>query len=117
MLYLADRTARPPVKAPTECSTEESDVRLCRFEILNFKGIQSASFNWVDIVLLIGENNAGKSTVLQALQYFLSGSQIKDDQLFYNNLTDVGNAMELIGHFSDLSQSEQQSTAVRGRML
>ena len=43
-------------------------MRLCRFEIRNFKGIQEASFEWDDIVVLIGENNAGKSTVLQALR-------------------------------------------------
>lgn len=92
-------------------------MRLCRFEIYNFKGIQNGSFNWENIIVLIGENNAGKSTVLQALQCFLGGIQVKDDHLFCNKLTDVDNAIELIGHFCDLSESEQLAPAVRGRML
>jgi len=92
-------------------------MRLCKFEIHNFKGIQNASFDWEDIVILIGENNAGKSSVLQALQCFLSGSQIKDPALFSQNVTSIENALELIGHFCSLSDADQQAPAVRGRML
>jgi putative ATP-dependent endonuclease of OLD family len=92
-------------------------MRLCKFEIHNFKGIQTASFDWIDIVVLIGENNAGKSTVLQALQSFLAGSQLKDLAVFCQNVSNVENALELTGHFSHLSEAEQQSPAVRGRMI
>ena len=92
-------------------------MRLCKFEIHNFKGIQSASFEWEEIVILIGENNCGKSSVLQALQWFLGGSQVKDAAYFSQNVSTEENALELIGHFCDLSESEQQSPAVRGRML
>lgn len=91
-------------------------MRLCKFEVRNFKGIQDASFEWDDIIILIGENNAGKSTVLQALQWFRSGSQIKDDALFFDNLSDVEHAIELIGHFDQLTDEEKQAQAVRGRM-
>jgi putative ATP-dependent endonuclease of the OLD family len=92
-------------------------MRLCKFEIHNYKGIHAASFSWEDIVILIGENNAGKSTVLQALQCFLGGSQVKDPAIFSQNVSNVENALELIGHFSELSEAEQQAPAVRGRML
>jgi energy-coupling factor transporter ATP-binding protein EcfA2 len=92
-------------------------MRLCQFEIHNFKGIQHASFEWENIIVLIGENNAGKSTVLQALECFLSGTQVKDDQLFCDNLNDSDHAIELTGHFCELSAPEQTSPAVRGRML
>jgi putative ATP-dependent endonuclease of OLD family len=92
-------------------------MRLAKFEIRNFKGIRFASFDWEDIVVLIGENNAGKSSVLQALEFYLSGSQLKDQAYFCNSLVDADNAMELIGHFRDLSVAEQHSQAVRGRMV
>src|ERR1700680_1735918 len=92
-------------------------MRLCKFEIHNFKGIQTASFNWEDIIILICENNAGKSSELQALQCFLGGSQIKDFALFCQNVSSVENALELSGNFCDLSEAEQQAPAVRGRML
>jgi len=91
-------------------------MRLCKFEIRNFKGIQDASFEWDDIVVLIGENNAGKSTVLQALQWFLGGSQIKDEALFFDNVTDPEHSIELIGYFDQLTEEEKQAQAVRGRM-
>lgn len=91
-------------------------MRICKFEICNFKGIKNASFEWEDIVVLIGENNCGKSTVLQALQCFLSGSQLKDLAYFRENLCDLDHAVELTAHFCDLSEIEQQAGAVRGRM-
>ena len=58
-------------------------MRLRQFEIHNYKGIQEAKFEWDDIAILIGENNAGKSTVLQALEHFLGGSKIRDDAWFH----------------------------------
>lgn len=91
-------------------------MRLCKFEIHNFKGIQAAWFDWNDIVVLIGENNTGKSTVLQALQWFLSGAQIKDEALFYDKLSDGDHAIELIGYFDQLTDAEREAQAVRGRM-
>jgi predicted ATP-dependent endonuclease of OLD family len=92
-------------------------MRICKFEIRNFKGIQNASFDWEDIVVLIGENNCGKSTVLQALQCFLSGTQLKDPAFFRENLCDIAHAVELTAHFCDLSEIEQQAGAVRNRTV
>lgn len=90
-------------------------MRLCQFTITNFKGIKSSSFTWDNIIVLIGENNAGKSTVLQALDLFLSGTQIKDESLFHQNRTDEANAIELVGVFDDLTEEEKDAVAVRGR--
>lgn len=91
-------------------------MRLCKFEVRNFKGIEYVSLDWENIIVLIGENNAGKSTVLQALQVFLSGSQIKDEALFRDKVSSAENAIELIGHFNQLTDGEKEATAVRGRM-
>lgn len=91
-------------------------MRLKRFEIRNFKSIESLAVNWDDLLVLIGENNSGKSTVLSALSCFLSGGGIKDSSLFRRHQTDVANAIELIGHFDQLTANEQQQAAVRGRM-
>lgn len=91
-------------------------MRLCRFELRNFKGIRNGVFDWQDIAVLIGENNVGKSSILQALQCFLSGVQLKDKALFCETLSGIERPLEMIGHFCDLSQEEQQAPAVRGRM-
>lgn len=91
-------------------------MRLVKFEIKNFKGISQGQFAWDDIIALIGENNAGKSSVLQALKCFLGGSQLKDEEVFRDHKTDGDNALELIGHFDELNEAERESPAVRGRM-
>lgn len=91
-------------------------MRLRRFEVRNFKCVEYANLEWQDLLVLIGENNAGKSSILSAIAAFLSGSAIKDTSLFRRHLADPANAMELIGHFDELSADEQAQVAVRGRM-
>lgn len=91
-------------------------MRLKKFEIHNYKGIETAAFEWDDIAILIGENNAGKSTVLQALDQFLGGSLVRDEAWFHNNATAEESCIELIGWFDNLTQPESESTAVKGRM-
>jgi putative ATP-dependent endonuclease of OLD family len=91
-------------------------MRLQRFEIRNFKGIQEAVFEWENIITLIGENNSGKSTILQALQCFLSGTQVKDEALSFDNISDEVHAIELVGHFDELTALEVDSVAVKGRL-
>lgn len=82
-------------------------MRLRRFEVRNFKCVEYANLEWQDLLVLIGENNAGKSSILSAIAAFLGGSAIKDPSLFRRHLTDPANAMELIGHFDELSAEEQ----------
>jgi energy-coupling factor transporter ATP-binding protein EcfA2 len=92
-------------------------MRLRRFDIRNFKAIESATIEWDDLLVLIGENNSGKSSVLAALSHFLSGSSIRDPSQFRRHLTDSQNAIELVGHFDQLSPEEEQQAAVRGRTV
>ena len=91
-------------------------MRLYRFEIRNFKCIEYACLEWEDLIVLIGENNAGKSSVLSAISVFLSGNSIKDASLFRRHQTNDHNAIELIGHFNCLTDEDKNQVAVRGRM-
>ena len=90
-------------------------MRLSKFQIVNFKNLSNIEFNWEDIIVLIGENNTGKSSVLEALYWFLSGKQISDDLLFRNKLSDEGNAIELIGTFDQLTEEDRRQIAIQGR--
>ena len=91
-------------------------MRLCRFEIHNYKCIEHVTLEWEDLLVLIGENNAGKSSVLSAIAVFLGGSSIKDSSIFRRHQIDSANAIELVGHFDSLTNQEQAQVAVRGRM-
>jgi AAA15 family ATPase/GTPase len=50
-------------------------TRLSSLKIRRFKQVQDATVSLGDITLLIGANNSGKSTVLQALHFALSVAQ------------------------------------------
>ena len=91
-------------------------MRLVKFEIKNYKGIEHSSLLWDEILVLIGDNNCGKSSVLQALALFLSGSAVRDELLFRNKCTDEPNAIELVGEFTTLTDKEKENKAVQGRM-
>src|SRR5687768_16674269 len=91
-------------------------MKLVRFEVRNYKGIEHAKLMWDDILVLIGDNNCGKSSVLQALSLFLSGSAVKDELLFRNKCTDEPNAIEIIGEFTGLNAKEKENKAVQSRM-
>lgn len=89
-------------------------MRLEKFVIRNFKGIKDLTLEWDDIIVLIGENNTGKSSVLQALQQFCKGDKLSDKALFHNEVTDRDHAIVLEGHFTDLSEADLGMPAVRG---
>jgi len=91
-------------------------MRLCKFQIKNYKNLEDIEFIWQDIIVLIGENNTGKSSVLEALGLFLSGKQITDTLLFRNKLSDENHAIELIGTFDQLTDTDKQQNAIQGRM-
>jgi predicted ATP-dependent endonuclease of OLD family len=90
-------------------------MRLSEFEIINYKAIKHIKINWDNLLVLIGENNCGKSCVLSALALFLSGSAVKEPLLFHGYKTDEANAIQLIGHFDELTSDELNQPAVSRR--
>jgi len=57
-------------------------MKLVRVDIENFRGIKQLSVPLDEITVLIGENNAGKSSVLDALQFCLSRSLTRRSSQF-----------------------------------
>ena len=53
-----------------------------QIDIVNFRGIRQLSLNLDDTTVLIGENNTGKSTILDALQTCLSRSLTRRGSIF-----------------------------------
>jgi putative ATP-dependent endonuclease of the OLD family len=96
--------------------TKGETMRLSTFEVKNYKNLSLASINVDNMTVLIGENNSGKSSVLSALDLYLSGKQLKDKTLFRNGQCDATNAVELTAHFADLTDQEKGAVAVKGRM-
>jgi energy-coupling factor transporter ATP-binding protein EcfA2 len=55
---------------------------LSHLRILNYKGLREIDIPLSQFVCLIGENNAGKSSVLQAMALFFSGSALHKSHYF-----------------------------------
>ena len=59
-------------------------MKLSNISIRNLKGIREGGFNPTTFACLVGENNAGKSTVLQAVTFALNRPTQLPDQLYYD---------------------------------
>ena len=59
-------------------------MKLSNISIRNLKSIREGGFNPTTFACLVGENNAGRSTVLQAVTYALNRPSQLPDQLYYD---------------------------------
>lgn len=57
-------------------------MRLHRLEIAGFKRIHSATVEFGEATFLIGSNNAGKSSVLQAVEWLLSAKTVMESSFY-----------------------------------
>lgn len=69
-------------------------MRLASIRISNFKGFRSETFEPCRFSCLVGENNAGKSTVLQATVAGLKRPPQLDAELYYNQAQPIELRME-----------------------
>lgn len=75
-------------------------MKLARIHISNFKGLRSETFEPGRFSCLVGENNAGKSTVLQAIVAGLKRQPQLEAELFYDQSAPIEFRME----YSDISE-------------
>ncbi|MCW6525934.1 ATP-dependent nuclease [Yersinia ruckeri] len=82
-------------------------MRLQQFNIKNYKSIKDEIEIYIDdIVVLIGPNNSGKSTILDAYEKFASLGSSKGLTLhdFYNSDTSI--PIEMCGIFTDVTDAD-----------
>ncbi|MFP5249718.1 MAG: AAA family ATPase [Acidobacteriota bacterium] len=72
-------------------------MRLREIKIANFKGLKAAEFAPTSFGCLVGENNAGKSSVLQAINYALKRSPSLPIELFYDPTKPVELSLQFDG--------------------
>lgn len=63
-------------------------MRISKVTIKNYRGIKDCTFEASPLSCLIGENNAGKSSVLLALSLFINGSTLTSHD-FYDNCENI----------------------------
>lgn len=57
-------------------------MKIARLKLVNFRSFKSETIDFQDMAVLIGENNAGKSNVLKALDLFFSDTKTLNENLF-----------------------------------
>ena len=82
-------------------------MRLAGLLIKNYKriGHHECVIQIDEIVVLIGQNNAGKSTVLDAYETFASSGKALDESHFNNG--DISKPVEIIGVFNQLTPDDE----------
>ncbi len=81
-------------------------MKLCELNIKNYGciGQQGVTIKIDNIVALLGSNNVGKTTVLNAYELFTESGKSQPISSFHNNCTD--NPIEICGIFSDLNEHD-----------
>lgn len=85
-------------------------MRLQQFNIKNYKSIKDEVEVYIDdIVVLIGPNNSGKSTILDAYEKFASLGSAKGLTVhdFYNSDTSI--PIEMCGVFTDITDDDKRT--------
>jgi putative ATP-dependent endonuclease of OLD family len=59
-----------------------SHVKLTNISVTNYKGLSEAGCKLSDFVCVVGENNAGKSSLIQAILLFINGSKLSKDSFY-----------------------------------
>lgn len=99
-------------------------MKLHSLKIIGFKRIESAEFIFGDATFLIGPNNAGKSTVLKAIECLLSGKKTIPSQEYFSIVDeDTGetkpsvNTIVLEAEFRNLPTEANQWRGFKGRIF
>lgn len=84
-------------------------MRIASVNIENFGCIESASVTFGNYTTLIGPNNAGKSTILQAVDKFFSSAPKIEDRHYFRH--DVSRVISITLKFVDLTPVERSEFA------
>jgi len=71
-------------------------MKLAHISVENYKGLREIESNLSDFVCAVGENNAGKSSLLQALLLFVNGTKLSKTE-FYDPDKDILIKVRLTG--------------------
>ena len=98
-------------------------MKLVEIKIENFRGIRSLLLPLDDLTVLIGENNTGKSTVLEAIKFVLMrgfgtrrGGQFTEYDFHLKDVNTVPQTAESISitlHFAEEQQDEWPETVIQ----
>lgn len=90
-------------------------MKIKKVEIQNFKclGPNTITIDFSkNIVILVGENNVGKSSVIKAINLFFSNVKKISKESFFNLQSDIDHAITITVTFNDLTEADGAHRAV-----
>jgi putative ATP-dependent endonuclease of the OLD family len=94
-------------------------MKLEKITIKNFRRIGEAEITLASSSFIIGPNNCGKTSVIDAIDALLSLKSEKVTEADFRQLKDgtKEDTLELTGVFSNFSEETSQSRGFRGRII
>jgi putative ATP-dependent endonuclease of OLD family len=82
--------------------------------IENFKSVKRTEFDFQDLTILLGENNSGKTNILNALQMFFETTvrSVNEEHFFGKDLTKENNEIKITLTFDRLTPDELNDTRI-----
>lgn len=88
-------------------------MKLCELQVKNFCCIDNIGIRIKidNIIILIGPNNVGKTTVLKAYELFVKSGEAQSIESFYQR--NEANAIEIAGVFSEISEEDKKQIGIK----
>ena len=87
-------------------------MKLSEIEIINYKCIESLKVTLEDFLVLIGENNSGKSSVLKGVELFYSESLRSFSQENFH-FKDTAKPIEIVLTFDRITDEEREQKYIK----
>ncbi len=85
-------------------------MQISKIKISNYRGIRGDEFNTSPFVCIIGENNAGKSTILLGISLFFSGTSLSQSDFY-----DTEEPVKIEITFTKIDEGDKQRLAEEHR--
>lgn len=85
-------------------------MQISKIQISNYRGIKGDEFNTSPFVCIIGENNAGKSTILLGISLFFSGTSLSQSDFY-----DIEEPVTIEITFKDIAKGDKLRLAAQHR--
>jgi predicted ATP-dependent endonuclease of OLD family len=86
-------------------------MKLVAIKVQGFRCLREVDAPIADLTILLGSNNAGKSTFLRALDFFFNGASLVSDDLFAGS----EGAISVEATFDDLTATDRDAFTIYGR--
>jgi putative ATP-dependent endonuclease of the OLD family len=110
LVVVVPQSFQAPILIERAGPSTRSSVRISELEIKCFRGIKSGQIRFRKLTVLIGANNSGKTTIVEALALLLGRDRLirsLTEHDFYGSKPGISDRIEIIGTVTDFEPNDQ----------